>query len=367
LRTRIHSLDGLRAVAASLVVIHHLFASRSGTGVLSNFLSSATASGVDLFFVLSGVVLGPRYIREGRPMLVGDYFRRRAQRLWPPYVAAWLLAGLAIAVTTAWPTWWSTSAYLPTFNWGSWLGQLFIIDWWSTLFNFAWWSLDVEISFYVLLPLLIPIFRPIRSRPVILFAVLCGVAILSAVAYVPYEANTVSSSILPIPVLRHLLNYSACFTAGLVIASHEVSARSAYAAVLAGVVMTIAATVQPGINPHIGWAFLYFGIVATALNQVSPLATRLSADFLVWLGERSYSLFLTHFSVIVLTYWGVSLFVGTKGVAYYLATRSIAAVFSLLTAMVLFSFVECRFANGLVTANRFWPPTPSLKPSAASS
>jgi peptidoglycan/LPS O-acetylase OafA/YrhL len=291
-------------------------------------------------------------------MLILDYFRRRAQRLWPPYVAAWLLAGMTIAVTTAWPTWWSTSAYLPTFNWGTWLGQVFIINWWSMPFNFAWWSLTVEISFYAILPLLIPMFRAVRYRPVILFAVFCGAALLSAVAYTRYDADTVSNSILPIPIIRHLVNYAPCFVAGLVLASQEVSARGAYAALLTGIFVTITSTILPSVNPHIGWAFIYFGITATALDELSPLSKRLSSDLLVWLGERSYSLFLIHMSIIVLTYWTISLLVDTKGVTYYLATRTIALLFSLLVAMVLFNFVERRFANGLVTADHFWPPVP---------
>jgi hypothetical protein len=99
--------------------------------LVAAFVRSTTPSGVDLFFVLSGVVLAPRHIREDRPLFACDYFRRRAQRLWPPYVFAWLLAGITIAITTAWPTWWSKSAYLPSFKAETWLGQAFIINWWS--------------------------------------------------------------------------------------------------------------------------------------------------------------------------------------------------------------------------------------------
>jgi len=345
LRPRAHALDGLRAVAASLVVVHHLWGVGSASSLVANFLHSATAAGVDLFFVLSGVVLGQQYIRQDRPMIILDYFRRRAQRLWPPYVVAWLLAGMTIAITTAWPTWWSISAYLPAFDWGTWLGQAFILNWWSTPYSFAWWSLTVEISFYVILPLLISTFRAIRHQPVILFSVFCGASLLSAVAYKG----------IPIPVIGDLVNYASCFTAGLVLASREVSARAAYAALLGGVFMIVASIALPSVNPHIGWAFLYFGIVATALDTSSPLSKRLSSYFLVWLGERSYSLFLTHHTCIVLTYWAISQLVDTKGPTYYVASRSVAVVLSMLVAMVLFNFVERRFAAGLVTANHFWP------------
>jgi peptidoglycan/LPS O-acetylase OafA/YrhL len=175
----------------------------------ANFVSSATRSGVELFFVLSAVVLGRRYIREGRKFDARSYFRRRAERIWPPYLFAWLLAGAAIAVTSAWPTWWSVNAYLPSFKVGEWLGQSFILNWWSPPYNFAWWSLTIEVSFYVLLPLLIPIFRAIHQQPAALITIFLGTLLLSLVAF-----NRVD-----IPVIRDLVNYASCFAAGLVLAS----------------------------------------------------------------------------------------------------------------------------------------------------
>lgn len=40
---------------------------------------------------------------------------------------------------------------------------------------------------------------------------------------------------------------------------------------------------------------------------------------------------------------------------YLLVTRLAAVPLSLLVAMLLFSFVERRFAHGLVTEGNFWP------------
>src|SRR5262249_5757630 len=122
-----------------------------------------------------------------------------------------------------------------------------------------------------------------------------------------------------------------------VLASQEVSARGAYAALLSGVLLTIASINLPSVNPHIGWGLIYFGIVAIALDEFSSLSKRLSSGFLVWLGERSYSLFLTHSSVGVLIFWAISQFVDgdARGPTYYLSTRFLSVVFSLLVAMVL--------------------------------
>ena len=105
-----------------------------------------------------------------------------------------------------------------------------------------------------------------------------------------------------------------------------------------------------------GWGLFYFGTAATALDRCSPVSKQLSSKLFVWLGERSYSLFLTHGTIIVLTFWATSLCLDANGAIWYVATRSIAVAVSMLVAMILFNFVERRFATGLVTADHFWPP-----------
>jgi peptidoglycan/LPS O-acetylase OafA/YrhL len=347
---RVHPLDGLRAIAASLIVVFHVGGNALGPGLVASFISSATRSGVELFFVLSAVVLGRRYIREGRPLVAHTYFRRRAERLWPPYLVAWLLAGATIAVTSGWPTWWSVNASLPSFKMGEWLGQIFILNWWSPPYNFAWWSLTVEVSFYLLLPLLIPIFRAIHQQPALVFTAFLGTVLLSAIAF-----NRVD-----VPVIRDLVTYASCFAGGLVLASREVSAQASCAALLGGLCLTVGSTLFPSLNPHAGWGLFYFGIVATAMDRSSGLAKRLSSDTLVFLGERSYSLFLTHYSIIALTCWAVSMVVDSKGPTYFVATRLIAVPLSVLVAMMLFRYVERYFATGLVTGDLFWPRWPQM-------
>lgn len=348
MRSRLHALDGLRAIAALLVVIHHLVGIGSSPGTLAILFQSATASGVALFFLLSGTVLGPPYIRHDRPLLVSEYFRRRVQRLWPPYIFAWLLAGLTIAITTAWPTWWTKSAYLPRFDRSDWMGQLAIVNWWSTPYSFAWWSLTVEIAFYAILPLLVPIFRANRDRPKFMLIVYCGSLIVSMLAYDRVQ----------VPVVQHLVNYASCFTGGLVLASRALPAWQIRSALLAGAPIVLASVISPTVNPHVGWGLIYLAVTAFALDTLSPLSRGLSSSLLVWLGERSYSLFLTHHTVIVLTFWSMSMLVGGKGPIYYVGSRATSIALSLLVAMALFSLVERRFASGLVTSYQFWPPLP---------
>lgn len=72
LSQRLHALDGLRAVAACLVVADHLGVGSvavslrsAGYSSLANLVGGATASGVELFFVLSAIVLAGPYVQGG--------------------------------------------------------------------------------------------------------------------------------------------------------------------------------------------------------------------------------------------------------------------------------------------------------------
>jgi peptidoglycan/LPS O-acetylase OafA/YrhL len=86
-RRRFHTLDGMRGIAALMIVFMH-------TNEISGALYRPFAYlGVDLFFVLSGVVLAQAYGRRLQAGLgLGAFLRLRWARLYPLYALATLLA-----------------------------------------------------------------------------------------------------------------------------------------------------------------------------------------------------------------------------------------------------------------------------------
>lgn len=145
-------LDGLRALAVSLVVIYHLF-----PGVLpGGFI------GVDVFFAISGFLITSLLLREADrsgTIRLGRFWRRRARRLLPALGAALLVctaAGLAVGRDA-----------LVGIG-GQLLGAAFFVSNWvyvaagvdyfakdtPELFRNTW-SLSIEEQFYVVLPLLL--------------------------------------------------------------------------------------------------------------------------------------------------------------------------------------------------------------------
>jgi peptidoglycan/LPS O-acetylase OafA/YrhL len=122
--------------------------------------------GVQLFFVISGFVLAlpfaQHYIDGGRPVKIKDYFLRRLTRLEPPYIISLIIyvivrfyfAGYNIdKIIELWPHFWAHVFYVHGFIYGS-ISQPGYVS-----VNHVTWSLEMEVQFYILAPLLANVFR----------------------------------------------------------------------------------------------------------------------------------------------------------------------------------------------------------------
>lgn len=88
-KPRYEVLDGLRGVAALMVVMYHLFESYAPLTELKYVNHGYLA--VDFFFVLSGFVIGYAYDDRWNSMTTWGFFKRRLTRLHPMAVAGVLL------------------------------------------------------------------------------------------------------------------------------------------------------------------------------------------------------------------------------------------------------------------------------------
>ena len=78
-------LDGLRGVAAAMVVAFHLLEAHSGGNHLNQIINHGYLA-VDFFFMLSGFVIGYAYDYRWNRMSKGTFFKRRLIRLQPMVV-----------------------------------------------------------------------------------------------------------------------------------------------------------------------------------------------------------------------------------------------------------------------------------------
>lgn len=86
-------LDGLRGVAALLVIVYHVFECFDWTPVPHGYLA------VDFFFVLSGFVIGYAYdSRWPEGLTVGGFFRRRLIRLHPMVILGAFIGAICFII-----------------------------------------------------------------------------------------------------------------------------------------------------------------------------------------------------------------------------------------------------------------------------
>lgn len=91
-KPRYEILDGLRGVAAVIVVAFHLFETYSG-GHITQIINHGYLA-VDFFFVLSGFVIGYAYDDRWGKMSTWDFFKRRLVRLHPMVIMGTIIGGL---------------------------------------------------------------------------------------------------------------------------------------------------------------------------------------------------------------------------------------------------------------------------------
>jgi peptidoglycan/LPS O-acetylase OafA/YrhL len=155
-------LDLLRAVAITMVVLYHLInMSLTPFPRLMRF-TAAGKYGVDLFFVLSGWLIGNLYWREhsrfGDVELV-RFWSRRWVRTIPPYLAALAISWLAVKLERREP-----------FDFGYFI---FVQNYYQKIpFFQVSWSLCIEEHFYLFLPLLLLITNRVRIAVPFLFGAL---------------------------------------------------------------------------------------------------------------------------------------------------------------------------------------------------
>lgn len=93
-------LDGLRGVAALLVVFYHIFEGLSfaAGGTVITVINHGYMA-VDFFFILSGFVIGYAYDdRIGKTMSLGNFFKRRLIRLHPMIVIGAVIGAVAFCM-----------------------------------------------------------------------------------------------------------------------------------------------------------------------------------------------------------------------------------------------------------------------------
>ena len=345
---RLPGLDSLRAIAVVWTMLFHSFLV-GGLGEDWQWLQQYGWMGVDLFFVLSGFLIGQQVLAplaRGERFSFGDFYLRRAFRILPAFWAV-------LAVYLLWPGFREAPGMEPWWKFAGFFVNLSIDYGSNAAFSHAW-SLCVEEHFYLLFPLLAIGFARLRSGAALAMfcaaLVLGGIALRSAI-WLHFDALDPAYNWFVEALYYPTWNRLDGLLAGVLLAVwktyrpdawHRVAAR-ANPVFLAGLA-TMALSFwlfreRTGfLGNSIGWPVLSFGLamLVFAAAQSGSWIGRRAFPGAAWLAAVSYSLYLVHKPVfkLVETHLGDALD-GHGYVAF--AAYGIA---SLLAAAALYYAVE---------------------------
>lgn len=309
---RDEALDGLRAVAALMVVFYHC-----GVELRLPYLILPGYSGVHLFFVLSGYLISRPFwacLLSGAPLPSWRrYAARRFMRIYPTYFVALVIFVAMRFVGHLRPPG-SEDVLLHAlliFNWGA-PAQFLAI-------NIAMWTLAIEAQFYVLLPIAVGLARklsPSRGR-------LCALAVTIAFVGIGWVSRAIEYGRTRPDELRFRLPFSFLdlFAMGMLVGYLELTRADPLrarlplrAAMLLGAGVVLFGTnhwlVSSGGGdwlkpPTLALAILYptaicFGfalILLIVLTRVRQSVAVLTWKPFVFIGQISYSMYLLHIGV----------------------------------------------------------------------
>jgi peptidoglycan/LPS O-acetylase OafA/YrhL len=321
-------LHGLRGVAAIAVLLFHWGSSigffpelRSrmlvyflgiqwDLGILLDF----GWLGVPLFFILSGYLLTTQLLgRDLNLPTVSRFWLRRGLRIYPAF---WLQFGVLIALGSAFN-------FMPQLASGVELVRHVFLwinlpPWMTAPLINVWWTLPIELSFYLMLPLLVLISRYTGWKALVVSALVISISWRYAIMY-SYQGESLARHLAVLDSIPGTL-FTFCVgfaLANILVHRSPMAVRHRLYLLGAGVAGFYALTHWLWLSRDSYWtghwmlgvwnplmAFI-IGTMLLALIEPLPGFKWLASKPMVWLGEISYGIYLWHYPVLMFLARGV--------------------------------------------------------------
>lgn len=337
-------IDGLRALAVVAVIIHHF----------ENWLLPSGYLGVDIFFVISGYVItaslaGRR--ADGLKDFLLQFYTRRIKRLAPALIFYTAAIGVLICLFERSPIASLRTGAASLFG----LSNLYILKQASDYFGSAaelnafthTWSLGVEEQFYLLFPCLVWFFngRPALGSAPKLVAAVMVLAAASLAGFVYFSGANHPVAFFSMPTRFWELG---CGCALLLCESHYPRMAAALRRIppLPVAIALVAVLFSP-LDFAVAATIAAVALTVLLLACLRPAALGYNLFTMApvtYVGRISYSLYLWHWGVLVLSRW-------TIGIHWWSVGFQVAVM--LVMAMVSYHLVEAPLRRAVWSTNRW--------------
>ncbi len=304
-------MDSLRLIAILAVVLYHveqqctlkaIYAFPMKTWYLPvRRLLESGSRGVELFFVISGFVLGLPFARHalagGPAVSLRRYYLRRLTRLEPPYLFSLLVFGTAIVLYERWtplelvPHFIATALYVHELIYGR-----------VSPINSVTWTLEIEVQFYLVAPLLALCFRIPRT---LLRQGVMITAIASLIALSQYAVTSDFQGPSESWIYASVFIYLQYFLTGLLLSDVYLTLlpgwRSSMLWDLAGVLCGTLCLYLNTVWDQVLLPPLIFVSIIAAFRGVY-ISRLLRVKGLALVGGMCYSIYLWHFFIIAMVF-----------------------------------------------------------------
>jgi peptidoglycan/LPS O-acetylase OafA/YrhL len=341
-------IDGLRAIAIISVVAFHVRLKFFGGGFI----------GVDVFFVISGYLIGSLVYRQVRDSKFSflHFYERRAKRILPALITVLLVCnGIAFALLSPLELRdycaQSVSVVVSSSNIYYWLRSNYFNPITALKPLLMTWSLGIEEQFYLLFPLLLVLLHKYAKRHVLHFAVVASAAsFISCVVCLKVDPSA-AFYLLPmrawelgVGVLLAVVEVEQGGRLKLSTAAANCLGWLGLASIVAPALVYTETTNFPGVAALLPTA----GAACLILSQDSFINRRLLASRpMIFIGLISYSWYLWH--------WPLLSFARIVSGGLVSVPRAVAiALLSLLLATLSYRLIERPFRKSLTSKARLF-------------
>lgn len=355
----IKALTSLRFVAAIWVVFHHY---RDRVDFSSGFENAFFLPGylaVDFFFILSGFILTHVYMSKimSGHFDYGSFLKNRLARIYPIHLATLaatiILYGLFLLLNIE-------PNNPERYNFWDLPSHLFLTHAWGTsselTFNYPSWSISAEWFAYLCFPITLYLALKARQQPLLVLLVAAFLFVILANVSQIYLNTGIIQLTHNFGILRILPEFTAgvgLYMLGRRIQLSALMTNITLLVSLMGIIGILVLQLSPLLVVPL-FALIIFATAELSRNRAAP-ARFLENRTFMYLGEISYSLYMTHVLVFTVYFNGLDRLLGTDVTsAYSLPIWAFSFVIVLIVAAVGYHIVEVP-GRELIRNSKFSP------------